>query len=465
MANQDHQLIKGIYDLANVQDRLRIYAQNRDYFRFWALRQVNTISILKIISEKFGSVPATDITDWEFRYPEFNEMQYAFHLAEASNTTDASNTKLKFSNEDAAILNPTMRLHLDGVFCKGVVANAATDMATARNVGTGIVLHEELRILHVGEEDSGGAGYRIVIVKRAHPADSYANTAPAITTAMKLTVSNIVVRSNDFPKPPTSKNSGMLDNFIQITRYSYGLGEHMTQGGGIETYLAKGSEYLNIQFQLAETFLMKTIERALLTGRKAKKEVAGNLEYETGGVIEFLERDADHWLDFGGKVPSVPRINNLVRRMADISGVRELWWFTGTELSEQIANAYENKSIYYTNGELSMNYRMKIKTLESVGRDLVVHHVTAPILNELGMPNEGLVLNLSEYNYNQKSKFGCIQVAHKVQFTDKPDKEGSYKSNEGYMGTWRELYGAFGIVRRLKETHFATIGAARPLNA
>lgn len=462
--NNDSQTIKGLYDLANVQDRLRIYAQNKEFFRFWALRQINTITILKVISEKFGSVPASDITDWEFRYPEFDELDYQFNLVEASSSTDASNTKFKVTNEMGSLLNTATRLHIDGIYCKKAVSDASTDMATAMNIASGIVLPEEVRVMTVGNEDSGGTGYRIITVRRAHPADTYTNTAPAVTTSMKLTVSNLVSRANDYPKPPINKNSDYLDNYIQITRMSYGLGEHMVQGGGIETYLAKGAEYLNISYQLAETYLMKAMERAILTSRKAKKKVSGDLEYETGGVIESILADTDHYMDLAGKVPTVQRINNLVRRQADISGINEMWWFSGTHFSEQMANAYENKSIYHTNAALSVNYRMKIMTLESVGRDMVVHHVTAPILNELGMANEVLCLNLSEYNYNQKNKFGNWQIAHKVPFNDQPDDAKSYKSNEGFKGKWRELYGAWGMVRRLLDTNFRVVGAAQPNN-
>ena len=463
--NADGQTIKGLYDLANVQDRLRIYAQNKEFFRFWALRQINTITILKVISEKFGSVPASDITDWEFRYPEFDELDYQFVLSELSSTTDATNTILKVTNDVGTLLNTSTRLHVDGLYVKHVVADADTDTATSMSIATGIVLPEEVRIITVGAEDSGGTGFRLITVRRNHPADTYSNVAKAITTNMTLTISNLVARANDFPKPPINKNSDFLDNYIQITRMSYGLGEHMVQGGGIETYLAKGAEYLNISYQLAETFLMKAMERAIITSRKAKKTVQGDLEYETGGVLEFIPATTDNYMDLAGKVPTVQRINNLVRRQADFSGVKEMWWFSGTHFSEQMANAYENKSIYYTNASLSVNYRMKIMTLESVGRDMIVHHVTAPILNELGMHNEVLCLNLSEYNYNQKNKFGNWQIAHKVPFNDQPDDAKSYKSNEGFKGKWRELYGAWGMVRRLAETNFRIVGAANPVNA
>lgn len=264
MAGTDNVNIQGIYDLNNVQDRLRKYAQDGEYFRFWALRQVNTITILKVISEKFGSVPMKDVKDWEFRYPEFDEIQRSFYLAELSSTTDATNTILKIADNDAAVLNDNVRLHVTGLFVKSTVADADTDTATARNVASGIVLPEVMRILEVGRSGSAGAGFTKVTVQRNFPADSYSNTAKAITTAMKITVSNIVVKANDFPKIPVSKNSKFLENYVQITRWSYGLGEHMTQGGGVETWLADGDGYLDIQYELAETFLMKTMELAIL---------------------------------------------------------------------------------------------------------------------------------------------------------------------------------------------------------
>jgi hypothetical protein len=464
MAGTDSELIKGMYDLGNVQDRLRIYAQNQQYFQFWALRQVNTITILKLISEKFGSVPTGQITDWEFRYPEFDEIQYQFYLTD--DTADTNKTELLVTNDIGSSLTTSHRLHVNGIWTKKTVTDMATDVSATFTISTGIVIPEELRIVSVGAEDSGGVGKRKITVRRAHPADAPNNlgSTPAITTTMQLTVMNLVTRANDYPQPPITKNSKYLDNYVQITRMSYGLGEHMVQGGGIETYLAKGVEYLNIQYQLAETYMMKAMERAIIGARKSKKDINGNLEYETGGLLEFIENDTDHILDFGAKVPTVQRINNLVRRMADTSGVKELWLFTGTQLSEQIANAYENKSIYYTQAELSVRYMMKVKVLESVGRDLTVYHVTAPIMNEMGMANEGLVLNLTEYNYNQKNPFGCFQIAHKVPFNDQPDDNSSYKSNEGFKGKWRELYGAWGLVRRLPETHFRWVNAAAPDN-
>ena len=459
MGGTDEQNIQDLYKLGNVQDRLRKYAQDKEYFRFWALRQVNTITILKVISEKFGSVPAEQVSDWEFRYPEFDELPYQFNV---NADTIGTHTILSVANSVGSILNTSTRLQVAGQYVKAVctdMSNAAQRSLTM-DIANGVVLHEELRVVNVGAEDSFAVGFRAITVKRCHP--NVVTTATAILTTMTLTVMNLVSRSNDYPKAPITKNSKYEQNYVEISRQSYGLGEHMTQGGGIDTFLASGDQYLNIQYQLAETYMMKAIERAIIEARQSKAEIDGNLEYETGGIKEFIQADTDHILDFEGKVPTVARINNFIRRMADTSGVNELWLFTGTELSEQIANAYENKSIYYTQASLTVKYQMIVKVIESVGRNLTVYHVTAPILNELDMSNEALVLNLTEMNYMEKHPFGCFQIAHKVPFTDHPDDAASYKSNEGFKGKWRELYGAWGLVRRLPETHFRWVGAATP---
>lgn len=470
MPGTDSQVIKGLYDITNIQDRLRKYAQDKDFFRFWVLRQRTPLSLLKIISEKFGTVPSDAAkAEWKFRYPEFDELDYQFYLSEASNSTNASNTKFKVTNSMGAILNSAHRLTIDGIWTRAEVSSGNPYFGTAINIANGIVLPEVARVIDVGTEDSGGAGFRIVTVRRGHPADSYStanpSTAPAVTTSMLITISNLAVRADSYPATPVTKNSKYNENVIQITRWSYGLSEMMTQGGGIDTFLATGTEaHLNISYQIAEAFMTKLIERAMITGRKSEKEVGGSLEHETGGLLEWILPDTDHIIDLQGQVPSIQRMNSIIRHMADVAGISEVWMFTGTHAAEALANQYDGKTIYYTDGQLSLHYQMKIMVLEGVGRNIIVYHVVAPIMNELGMAREALVLNLTEYNYNQKQKYGCFQIAYKVPFEDLPKNgQPSYKTGEGFMGILRELYGAWGLVRRSRDTQFRIINFPSPV--
>lgn len=451
----DNQIIAGLYDLQHIQPRLRTYAQDKDFFRFWVLKQQKTLSVLKVISEKFGVVPAGDMRDWVLRYPEYDEIERSFYLAEASNTTDASNTKFMVSNDFGAMLNPSMRLLIDGIYVKETVTNASTDMATSRNIANGIILPEICRVISVGAPDSGGAGYTIVTVRRAHPATSYSNTAPAVSTSMRITISNIAVRANARVQPPFNKNSKMLENVVQITRHSYGVSELHTTGDGIDTYLAKGTtEHLGISYLMAEMFMTKTVELGLITGRKQINEVGGDYELEAGGILEWIPKDNDHVISLNGQLPTVERMNSIIRHMVDVSNVREIWLCLGTHAAEALANQYDKKTLWTINGELSLYYQMKIHTIEGVARDVTVNVITAPVLNDVGLHNGALALNLSEHNYNEKSKFGTFQIGYKHPFTDDPKDKESYHSNEGFKGTWRELYGAWSLIRRLQDTHF-----------
>jgi hypothetical protein len=455
--NTDESVIQGIYDVQNIPTRLRKFAKDKDVFRFWVFRQLTTVTLLRIIAEKFGAVPSGKVSDWVFKYNEFDELDYMFSLSEASNSTDATNTKFKVTASVANLLGPETRLLIDGIYCTPIdgAFDCDTDMLTERSLSAGVTQNEVCRVVSVGDEDA--SGYCIVTVKRAHPADSYSNTPKAVTTSMTLTVVNLVARSNSKYLPVTNKNSKSLENVIQITRKSYGVGELLTKGGGIETYLSDGNEFLNNSYRLAEIYVTKTMERAMLEGRKSIKEVGEGMELETGGVIPFIP--LSNYINWGQIAVNIANINAMIREVADAAGVVELWWFTGTKLSQQIANAYEDKRTFYTtNPTLTGRYAVKVNEIESTGRALTMFHVTAPVLNEIGKSNEGIILNLTEYNWNKKHKFGCFQVAYKTGegFQDLPKDADSYESNTGYQGTIRELYTTWGLVRRLDETHFYT---------
>lgn len=455
--NSDEVTIQGIYDVQNLPTRLRKFAKDKDVFRFWVFRQLTTVTLLRVIAEKFGSVPSGDVADWVFKYNEFDELDYMFSLSEDSNTTDSSNTKFKVTTAVANIIGLETRLLIDGIYCKKAITDFDTDTATARNLSTGIVDNEVCRVLKKGDDDGT---HTIVTVKRGHPADSPSNTPKAVTTSMTLTVVNLVARSNSGYLPIVNKNSKQLENVIEITRRSYGVGELLTKGGGIETYLSDGQEFLNNSYRLAEIFVTKTMERAILEGRKSIKEVAeGNMELETGGVFEFIP--VSNYINWGGLEVNIPNLNGMIREVADAAGVQELWWFTGTKLAQQIANAYEDKrSFYTTNPTLTGKYMVRVREIESTGRALTIFHVVAPVMNELGKANEGVILNLTEYNWNKKHKFGCFQVAYKTGegFQDLPKDAESYERGSGYQGVIRELYTTWGLVRRLAETHFYTYG-------
>lgn len=462
MAGSDETIRRGFYDTPDIQDRLRKYAQDKDVFKFYALRQVNPLSILTILSEKFGTVPAEMLSDWQFRYQEFDEIPYV-HTMQAASAQPASGSLYDYvllTNKAAATLNTSHRLLSSGTFCAHAVT-AHTHIATAFNATTA-PLNETLKVEAIGtasaafEGNAADSGNTWVKVSRAYPALAITGQAAAIPTGSTLTVVNTVSKTNGRPFAPLAANGKYLYNAIQISRDSYGLGEHMTQGGGITTFLLDGTAaYLGLNYELCETRFMKIMERAILAGRRFLGESANESEYETGGILEFIP--LANYINFGG-VATVARINTLVATAFDAAGVRELWMFGGTGYTKAMASAYENKRNFTPSESLSVRYGMKVNQIDSTGRDGTMYYVNAPVLNEVGMTNQALILNLTEHNFDEKAKYGAFQIATKIPFTDKPENDESYESNAGFMGKWREIYGAWGLVRRLAETHFRVYG-------
>lgn len=462
MAGSDETIRRGFYDTPDVQDRLRKYAQDKSVFQFYALRQVNPLSILTVLSEKFGTVPAEMLSDWQFRYQEFDEIPYT-HTMQAASVQPVSGSLYDYvllTNKAASTLNESHRLLSSGTFAAATVT-AHTDLATTFNATTE-PLNEIVKVVAIGnassafEGNAASAGNTWVKISRAYPATAITGQAPAIPDASTLTVVNTVAKTNQRPFAPLAANGKYLYNAIQISRDSYGLGEHMNQGGGISTFLLDGTEkYLGLNYELCETRFMKIMERAVLAGRRFLGESGNESEYETGGILEFIP--AANYIDFGG-VATVARINTVVSTAFDSSGVRELWMFGGTGFTKEIAGAYENKRNFTPSEKLSIQYGLKVNTIDSTGRDGTMYYVNAPVLNEIGMENQALILNLTEHNFDEKAKYGAFQIATKIPFTDKPEDADSYESNAGFMGKWREIYGAWGLVRRLAETHFRVYG-------
>jgi hypothetical protein len=402
--------------------------------------------------------------DWQFRYQEFDELPYTFTLQAASvqPVTATLYDYISLTNKAAAGLNTSHRLQCSGTHM-GIDLSAGvtvTNCAVAFDV-TNRPLNEVVKVVSIGNADAAfegnaaDSGNTWVKILRAWPGATVTGQLAAIPTATTVTIVNSVARTNGRPFPPLASNGKYLYNAIEITRDSYGLGEHMNQGGGVDTFLAKGEEYLDLNYELCETRLMKIIERAILSGRRSLQEIANESEYETGGILEFIP--AANYINFGG-VATVQRINDMIATAFDTSGVRELYMFGGSTFTKALASAYEGKRSFVVNEPMSIRYGMRVLEIESTGRDGIVYYLNAPVLGEVGMDQQALILNLTEHNFDEKSKYGAFQIATKVPFADKPEDNDSYESNAGFMGKWREIYGAWGLIRRLAGTHFRVYG-------
>ena len=465
MAGTDSAIYRGFYDTPHIQDRLRLYGQEEKIFQLIALRQVNPLSILTVISEKFGVVGANMITDWRFRYQEFDELPYSY-LLDAASVQPVSGyliDYLKVTNNFANGLNTNTRLLCTGTYMGRDLSGGATttNVSTTFNV-TNCPLNEVVRVTGIGDASSAyegnaaASGYTWVKIMRAHPAPSVTGQLAAIPTATYVKIVNSVAKTNQRPNPPVASNGSYLENVVQITRESYGVGEHMKQGGGIKTLLLNnGAAQLDMNYELVQIRLMKTIEKALFTGRRYAAEEGNESEYESGGILEFIP--TANWINAGG-ILNVARVNTIIATALDTSGVRELFMFGGSTYTKNLAEAYENKRGFGENTELSVRYGLKVYSIEGTGRDGIVYYANAPILSEIGFDNRAVILNLTEYNYGEGNPYGAFQIAEKVPMLDLPERAESYEENAGFRGQWREMYYAYGLIRRLQNTHFVVYG-------
>lgn len=465
MAGADSTIYRGFYDTPHIQDRLRLYGQEEKIFQLIALRQVNPLSILTILSEKFGVVGANMITDWRFRYQEFDELPYSY-LLDAASVRPVTGTLVDYitvTNSFAAGLNTNNRLLCTGCY----MGRDLSGGVTVANTGvvfdaTNHPLNEVVRVTGIGdasaayEGNAASSGYTWIKIWRAHPGATVTGQILAIPTATYVKIVNSVAKTNQRPNPPVTANGAYLENVVQITRESYGVGEHMKQGGGIKTLLLQnGAAQLDLNYELVQTRLMKTIEKALLVGRRYAVESGNESEYESGGVLEFIP--TANYINAGG-ILNVARVNTIISTALDTSGVRELFMFGGSTFTKNLAEAYENKRGFGEVQNLSMRYGLKVYSIEGTGRDGIVYYANAPILSEIGLDNEALILNLTEYNYGEGNPYGAFQIAEKVPMLDLPDRAESYEENSGFRGQWREMYYAFGLIRRLQTTHFRVYG-------
>lgn len=465
MAGSDSAIYRGFYDTPMIQDRLREYAQHSKPFQLIALRQRNPLSILTVLSEKFGIVPASLVSDWKFKYQEFDELPFSFTLKAAS-ARPASGSLIDYielTNSEAASLNPSHRLLSLGTYMGlDLSGGVTTSNCSATFNVTNAPLNEVLRILEIGrpssafEGNAADTGYTWIKVQRAHPGQTVTGQVDAIPISTQLKLVNFVAKTNSRPNPPIGANGSYLENVVQICRESYGIGEHLTMGGGIKTLLLQdGNAQLDLNMELTQMRFMKTFERGLLAGRRFESSIGADSEYETGGILEFIK--AANWINANG-ILNLQKVNNIVATALDLSGVRELWMFGGSTYTKNLAEAFENKRGFGESTQMSVRYGLKVYELEGTGRDGIVYYMHAPILSEMGMDNQALILNLTEYNYGEKNVYGAFQIAEKVPLLDFPDDAESFDKNAGFHGTWRELYMAYGLVRRLQDTHFRVYG-------
>lgn len=445
MPGTDNQVIGSrLYGNDDYQTRLRKYAQDEEVFKFFALYQKYDLSVLRVLSEKFGRVPSDQITDFEVKYPEASELEYEFTPNAASTDDDVAKRSLvPIANDLASSLHEN---HILMVKSNGAVGSTglytnATGTALTTTLSATTPIQETCLVETVGQPDSGGAGYTNVTLKRMYPNDAPTAALIQIATTMKLVIVNNISPEDGLHYPPSTKNSDYEYNYIQTTRESYGISSHVKSG--IKTFLDK--DQLDINLEICSARVMREVETAIIMGRRSKKRRSGKMLYQTGGIAEFIP--AANLLNFGAIITPI-NFRNLVRRIGDTVGstIQEMWLFGGTEMITKLDNAFEGKVVFSPAEAESIKYQIKVREFTEHATNMRLFIAAAPILNVLGMANEALVLNLSD-------KYRPFQLAEKEPMSNKPEDGGTLSEKSQYS-TLRELYSMWGMIRRLADSHF-----------
>jgi hypothetical protein len=437
------------YSENDLVERLRLYAQNEKNFQFLSLYEYNTVSILRVLSEKFGTVPSGEVTDFEFKYPEMNELPYEF-TPHATSTDENTTHKSLISiiDDEASSLNVGMILSVipaPGKTAGSFVNKDRTAVATDKKT-TALCQNEQLYVESIGASGSASTGYTNITVRRYYPTDDLSGitTCTPITVDMRLVITNVIAAEDSHYNTPSTINSEQLSNVIQTSRLSYGVSSHIKSG--IKTFL--NQEPLDLAYQMCQTRYGKVIERGILSAEKMKKRVNGKMLYQTGGILEFIPDE--NVISFN-KIIQPKNLLWLIHDIADAVGstVDEMWMFGGTTYATALATAFDGKAQWTKNEAESVKYRLQVSELIDTGRNMKLKFVAAPILNELGMGGEAIVLNLTD-------RYKCFQIAEKEPLKDLPEGKESY-TEESQRSVTRELYSMWGLVRRLAKTHFRII--------
>jgi len=428
----------------NYLERLRLYGQGGKIFNAMTMFEKDELSILRVISEKFGVAGSGDIKDFKLITNQDYELPMKFAvLATSEDNSTTVTSKVKMTNDNASALHTNHLLKIvakentsgaTGIYMSATGATASTTFSSTNNLG------EVTRVVKVDAEDVAGVGYTYVTLKRMYPIDAPAAAIVPITVNMELLIVGNVRIENGLPNPPVNKNIEGDFNYIQTSSESFGVSSHVKSG--IQTLL--NMDPLERGYQIAQNRLMRTIENSIIEGRRAVKKKGGYTEYHTGGVIEFIPTAnyIDVGTDFGITTP-----DNMRALVSDVSSrvgstVNELYWFCTRDFMLKLDNTYENKVVWQKAEAESIRYELKVK--EFLDHSSNTRHIFVParVLDILGYTNEALVLNLTD-------KYQCFQVAEKEPISEKTGLEPV-----GQYSDMRELYGMWGMIRRLKETHF-----------
>lgn len=338
----------------------------------------------------------------EHRVQQMDELDRVLSISVASSSAD-NYSSFGVPNSHAAQLQENDVMYIKGLHTLvDAAGNATFSTSYGWNAGQCYDQYEQVLVTGVQNNDSAGTGNTKVQVRRLFsgkgagdfqggiiPVPAVMAVSGAITTNMSLLRGMpSFPEGGDAPKG-FYKNPLVDNNFTQEFKYAV----EQTKEADIEkTWIGKSHMEIYKMLKMRQANL--DIERTFLYGRKGKTmDSQGRVQYTMGGVNEFLIKDTDHILSYGGATINYPGILDLVDKIMKNGGSTERQFFCGLTLYNEIKKAFYSSGYLRYDEEASAEFDIPVESLVGAGGKLNI--VPLYTMEEMGWGNKALVLDMS----------------------------------------------------------------------
>jgi len=421
-------IISGAFSRSDIPEILLKYDRDKDYAGMIVYLNREIAPLTFLIREKF---PRVKVNTYEPVLPEIESHKILFKVT-ANGTADQLRTTLKFSNDDAKLLQRNDFLSVDGIYFDGAHTWSTTYGAT---VGP----KEVIRVVEVQSEGSGGGTNTNVVVDRGWGGDDTGTTIPVITTTMNLTLITSSVPEASRSRKSIAKTIATEQNFIQTMREPYEATDFELNE---DTFFNERPEQVNAK--LAEELLMKKIDLMFWGGRKKKipDAVSGRLMYTSGGVTEFIPKDAAHNLSITETSATLATMNNVCKSIAELGGSEERWLFGGLGFITTISNLYTNAIAI--DQQYLREFGIAIRTIES-SAGIKLNLLQSYSLSQLGYDKDAFVLDLG----NGTTPYFQYMYMDDIYINAGPNGKGIQNPDEFIRK--EEFVASIGLIRRASQ--------------
>lgn len=412
--NDEGALISGAYSLGHYPTAYMKY----DMDRLGKLTVISrgTAKFMHYLMHQQGLTKSTRVNTFEPRVHDINELPRSISVYEDSSTTLAANTKLKVLNKYG---RATTKQN-DFLVCKDLFyeVNNAIPYSTSFGLQGGLYYasNEVMFVTGVDPDDAAGAGYTYIYVRRgwtstySYPSVTAAtlSAAPSSPPAI-LTTYTLFKAGNAFAHgtgAPTGDfvNPQIDGNYLQELKWAL---EYVKEMMLEQTWLNdSGYTPMSLQQQLKVKQIAWDHERMFLFGKKTKSTSGGNPLYTSGGLTEYIKKDADHILDYsrGGAVSTVNYIdiNKSLNEVMKLGGGEAKTGFTGYDLLTRFSNAFFNKHMFL-NEEQANGFNIPVYKL--VGTSGEINLVGTYGMQEAGWGDKLLLLDFSTPQVFERTTF------------------------------------------------------------